>query len=119
MAVGAEFQAFVLDLLAPLGPGARRMFGGVGIMRDGLMFALLSNDTMYFRVDAHTRPSFQDAGCGPFRYDRAGRKVAIETYYAIPDGLYDEPEKLLAWARQALDAAHRSPRARQRRSAAR
>ena len=49
MPVGAGFQAFVLDLLAPLQPGARRMFGGVGIMRDGLMFALLSNDTMYFR----------------------------------------------------------------------
>ncbi len=118
MPVGAEFQAFVLDLLAPLGPGARRMFGGVGIMRDGLMFTLLSNDTMYFRVDARTRPSFQDAGCGPFRYNRAGRDVAIETYYAVPDALYDEPETLLAWAREALGAAHRSPRTR-RRSAAR
>ncbi len=118
MAVGAGFQAFVLDLLAPLGPAARRMFGGVGIMRDGRMFALLSNDTMYFRVDARTRPSFQDAGCGPFRYHRGGREVAIETYYAVPDALYDEPDTLRAWAREALGAAHRSPRTRSRRSAA-
>lgn len=118
MPVGAGFQAFVLDLLAPLQPGARRMFGGVGIMRDGLMFALLSHDTIYFRVDALTRKSFQDAGSGPFRYHRAGREVAIETYYAVPDAMYDEPEALLACAREALGAARRNP-GRRRRPAAR
>jgi DNA transformation protein and related proteins len=115
MPVAAGFQAFVLDLLAPLQPGARRMFGGVAIMRDGLMFALLANDTMYLRVDERTRAAFAAAGSGPFRYDRAGREVAIETYYAVPERLYDEPETLLAWARDALAAAHRAPRKPRRR----
>ena len=119
MAVGAAFQAFVLDLLAPLRPAARRMFGGVGIMRDGVMFALLSNDTMYFRADAQTRPRFQEAGCEPFRYHRAGHEVTIESYYAVPDTLHDQPDALLAWAREALDAAHRGTRRPRRRSPAR
>ncbi len=109
MAVGAEFQAFVLDLLAPLRPGARRLFGGVGIMRDGVMFALLANDTMYLRVDERTRARFQEADCGPFRYTRAGRDVAIESYYAVPETLFDQPEALLAWARDAIGAAQRRP----------
>jgi DNA transformation protein len=114
MPVGAEFQDFVLDLLAPLRPTARRMFGGVGIMRNGLMFALLSDDTMYFRVDEHTRRRFEEAGSSPFRYHRAGREVAIASYYAVPDALYDEPDTLLAWARDATAAAQAVPRPRRK-----
>ncbi|HSU05320.1 MAG TPA: TfoX/Sxy family protein [Acetobacteraceae bacterium] len=112
MPVGAEFQAFVLDLLGPLRPSARRMFGGVGIMRDGMMFALLSDDTMYFRVDERTRARFQEAGCDPFRYRRAGREVSIASYYAVPDALYDEPDVLLEWAREAVAAAQDKGRKR-------
>ncbi len=115
MPVGAEFQAFVLDLLTPLRPTARRLFGGVGIMRDGAMFALLSNDTMYFRVDERTRTRFADAGCTAFRYNRAGREVSIESYYAVPDSLYDEPDTLLAWAREAINSAQQNARKPRRR----
>lgn len=110
MAVGTEFQAFVLDLLAPLRPTARRMFGGIGIMRDGVMFALLSNDTMYFRAHERTRPKFEAEGSGPFTYRRAGREVAIGSYYAVPDRLFDEHDALLDWAREAIAAARSAPR---------
>ena len=115
MAVGAEFRDFVLDLLAPLRPSARRMFGGVGIMRDGVMFALLSGDAMYFRVDEQTRAKFEAEGCGPFSYQRAGRDVSIGSYYAVPERLYDEPDALVEWARDAIGAARavkRNPRRR-------
>lgn len=115
MPVGAEFRTFILDLLDPLHPTSRRMFSGVGIMRDGLMFALLANDTMYFRVDEQTRPRFIEAGCSSFRYNRSGREVSIESYYAVPDSLYDQQDSLLDWARQAIEAAHRNPRKPRRR----
>ena len=106
MAVGAEFRDFVLDLLAPLCPRARRMFGGVGIMRDGVMFALLAGDAMYLRVDERTRVKFEAESCIPFSYQRAGREVSIGSYYAVPERLYDEPEALVEWGREAIGAAH-------------
>ena len=109
MAVGAEFREFVLDLLAPLRPSARRMFGGVGIMRDGVMFALLADDVMYLRVDEATRTKFEVEGCGPFTYRRAGRRVALGSYYAVPERLYDEPEMLVAWARESVEVARLRP----------
>lgn len=118
MAVGAEFRDFVLDLLGPLRPSARRMFGGVGIMRDGIMFALLSGDAMYFRVDERTRAKFEAEGCTPFSYRRAGREVAIASYYAVPDRLYDEPDALVGWAREAIGAAHAGRRNRRGRTLA-
>ncbi len=84
-------------------------------MRDGIMFALLSDDTMYFRVDERTRARFTEAGSGPFRYTRSGREVSIETYYAVPDSLYDLPDTMLIWAREAIDTAHRKARQQPRR----
>jgi DNA transformation protein and related proteins len=48
MAQGSEFVDFVLESLQPLrGVSARRMFGGHGIYKDGLMFALIADDTLY------------------------------------------------------------------------
>lgn len=119
MTVEAEFRDFVLDLLRPLRPTARRMFGGFGIMRDGVMFALLSNDTMYFRVHERTRPKFEAEGCAPFAYRRAGREVTMASYYAVPDRLFDEHDAMLDWAREAIAAAQSAPRRGTRRSAAR
>jgi DNA transformation protein and related proteins len=108
MPVTPAFRDYVLDLLAPLRPTAKRMFGGFGVMLNGTMFALLTRDELYFRVDDTTRPRFDAAGCSPFGYNRAGRDVVIASYYAAPPDLYDQPEELLAWARQAADAAQRT-----------
>ena len=51
-----------LELLAPLGAvRAKRMFGGYGLYCDELFFALLAADRLYLKVDASTRPAFEQA----------------------------------------------------------
>jgi len=105
MAVSREYQDFVLDLLRPLSPLARRMFGGVGLFQGGVMFALLADDTLHFRVDERARPRFEAAGCMPFHYRRGGREVSLTAYYAVPDDLFDRDDALLDWARDAVTAA--------------
>jgi DNA transformation protein len=110
--VSPPFQAFVLDLLAPLSPVARRMFRGAGIFTGGIMFALLVRDTMYLRVDDTTRPRFKSAGSEPFSYIRRGQSVSLDGYYAVPEVLFDQPDELLIWARDAVAAARAAPRRR-------
>ena len=46
MPVSRGFQDFILDLLGPLHPVPRRMFGGVGLFHDGMMFGLLVRVTV-------------------------------------------------------------------------
>jgi TfoX/Sxy family transcriptional regulator of competence genes len=41
------------------------MFGGVGIYAGNLFFALIADDTVYFKVDAATRPQFEERGMAP------------------------------------------------------
>lgn len=60
MAAGDAFLAHVLELLDGLGAvGARRMFGGYGLYRNDVMFALIADDTLYFKVDEHNRAEFE------------------------------------------------------------
>jgi DNA transformation protein and related proteins len=112
MAVSQSFQSFILDLLGPLEPVARRMFGGVGLFHNGVMFGLLAGDTVHFRVSGATIERYKAAGSGPFTYMRGDRRVAIGAYYVVPEGLMDRPEDLLEWAREAIIAARPVQQAR-------
>jgi len=51
---------FIRDLFAPFGPVVvRRMFGGAGLFREGLMFGLVFDGALFLRVDADSIPDFE------------------------------------------------------------
>src|ERR1700687_3509283 len=61
MAASDSFAEFVREQLAPLGPVTmRRMFGKTGVFCDGLMFGMVTDNTLYFRVDDQNRVVFQE-----------------------------------------------------------
>ena len=102
------FTDFVLELLEPLGGvTARRMFGGGGLFRDGLMFAIIDDDTLFMKVDDGNRPAFEAASARPFTYRRNKRTIAM-SYYEAPPGLFDDGDEFCAWARAACEAALRA-----------
>ncbi|MDJ0948280.1 MAG: TfoX/Sxy family protein [Alphaproteobacteria bacterium] len=108
MTASPGFLEHLTDMLAPLGPvSARRMFGGAGIFRDGLMFALVADDTLYFKVDDRNRAAFEAAGMPPFRYEKRGKTFEM-SYYEAPADALDDGEELLRWAEGAWDAAVRA-----------
>ncbi len=107
MAIDKDFIAYVHELLAPLGPVVvKRMFGGAGVYLDDVMFALLSDETLYFRVDEHTEAAFRDAGSTPFLYGRDGREISLG-YWRAPDDALEGPDEAEPWARLAYEAALR------------
>jgi DNA transformation protein len=102
------FVSRLLGPLQPLGPvRARRMFGGWGLFLDDAMIAIVARGRLYWKADAETAATFDEAGCAPFTYLREGRSVALSFREASADSL-DDPESLLAWARIALPAAERA-----------
>ena len=115
MAASEGFGEFLREQLTPLGPLVlRRMFGATGVFRDGVMFAIVADDTLYVRVDADNRATFAEAAAEPpLSYEKQGRRVDL-AYWRVPDRLLDEPEELLTWARAALAAARRVAAARRK-----
>lgn len=102
-----EFADYVVELLAPLGAvRAKRMFGGFGIYLDGLMFALIADDTLYVKADAANRGAFEERQMPAFVHVRQGKPVSLG-YHAVPAEALDDRDDLIALARQGFAAALR------------
>jgi DNA transformation protein and related proteins len=102
MPVSTAYKAFVQDLLLEFGPvSIRNMFSGAGIYADGVMFAILVDDTLYLKTDALSARDFAAEGKGPFTYRAKGRAPGAMSYWEVPERLLDDPEELVAWARRA------------------
>jgi DNA transformation protein len=115
MVASDGFAEFLREQLAPLGRVTmRRMFGKTGVFCDGLMFGMVTNDTLYFRVDDDNRAVFKEAeSVPPLNYEKQGRTIDL-AFWRTPERLLDEPDELAAWARAALAAAHRVATKRER-----
>lgn len=108
MSASPEFCEHITDLLSGFGPvSIRRMFGGAGLFRDGIMFALIVRDTLYLKVDDATRSAYEAAGMGPFTYQRKGEAAALG-YYQAPEAALDDPEMMRDLARDAFAVALRA-----------
>jgi DNA transformation protein and related proteins len=112
-----HFAEFLREQLAPLGRVTmRRMFGKTGVFCNGLMFGMVTNDMLYFRVDDYNRMVFKEAeSVPPLSYEKKGRTIDL-SFWHVPDRLLDEPDEFVAWGRAALAAARRVAAKRERTS---
>ena len=110
MALSGSFKSFIAEQLAPLGAiEIKRMFGGASVYADGAIIALLDNDALYFKVDDSTKAKFEAEGMGPLVYPSKNGPMTMDRYRRCPDRLFDEPDELLVWAREAVAVAANRP----------
>jgi DNA transformation protein and related proteins len=84
----------------------KRMFGGHGAYRDGVMFGLIAYGVFYLKVDVETKPLFEAENLAPFVYD-GGAKPITMSYHRAPERALDDPDELVVWSERALAAAKR------------
>ncbi|HEY5210257.1 MAG TPA: TfoX/Sxy family protein [Stellaceae bacterium] len=115
MVASDGFADFLREQLAPLGRiTTRRMFGKTGVFCDGLMFGMVRDDTLYFRVDDDNRAAFTEAqSFPPLSYAKKGGTIEL-AFWRAPERLFDEPDELVAWTGAALAAARRVAAKRER-----
>ncbi len=108
MVASDTFAEFLGEQLAPLGRVTmRRMFGKTGVFCDGLMFGIVTEDTLYFRVDELNRAGFKEVeSFPPLSYEKQGRTIDL-SFWRAPERLLDEPDEFVTQAREALEAARR------------
>ena len=114
MVASESFAEFLREQLAPLGRlSMRRMFGKTGVFCDGVMFAMVTENTLYLRVDDENRETFKEAEASPpLNYEKGGETIDL-SFWRVPERLFDEPDELISWGRAALAAAHRVAAKRQ------
>ena len=80
------------------------MFGGFGLFADDTMFALVVNDQLHIRADKDTTKQFEQQGFRPYVYKKRGFPV-VTKYFALPEGLWQDQEKILQLATTSLGFA--------------
>jgi DNA transformation protein len=105
MPVSDSYREYVVDQLRSFGDAAaRKMFGGIGLFRDGLMFGLIADDVFYLKVDDSNRGDYEREGMGPFR---PWEKSIVMSYYQVPEEVLEDPETLKIWAKISFAIAQR------------
>jgi len=110
VAARSEFVDLVLENLRAFGEvTTRRMFGGWGLYHDGVFFALIAQDTLYFKGDDENRAQFERSSPGPFVFEKKGERI-VTHYYAAPEDAFEDPQVMARWARLGYAAALRAAR---------
>ena len=105
MSISPEFAEFLKDQLEPFGAVTiRRMFGGGGVFREGLMFGLIAGETLYLKTGDANRGDFESAGMKPFTYEGKSKPVAM-SYHEVPPDVLEDSDSLSEWAVKAFDVA--------------
>lgn len=98
------------ELLDGVGPiSARKMFGGAGLYRDGVIFAVIVQGELMLKADPKT-PAGQALiadleAAGAERWTYAGKKGPTGMpYWRLPDSALDDPDAARGWAERSLAA---------------
>lgn len=106
MTASSEYTEYVLELLEPIGPvRTGRFFGGVGISKASLQFAMIMGNSLYFAVDDDTRKKYEQAGMQPFSYMTKKGRVQVRKYYELPEEILTDAEQLRLWANESIQVA--------------
>ena len=98
------------DLFQPFAKvKVKKLFGGLGIYHDDLIFACVIRGEVFLRTDPETEPAFAAAGSHKWNYvhDKSKAKVAMP-YWRMPDVAFDDEAELVRFSRMAIEAAGRA-----------
>ena len=103
-----DFIAHLLELMRPAGKvSARAMFGGHGIYLEGVIVAIVIDDTLYLKCDAESRAAFDARDLAPFEYATKDGERTVMGYRRAPDESLESADAMREWLRLAQGAALR------------
>ena len=118
MAYDTGLADWVTEACEPLGTITRkRLFGGATLYADGVAFAILAFDALWFKADAESDAQWDAIGSPRFTVEREGGKTQSMNYRRAPDEVYDDADALREWAGLAIAAGRRAPAKKVRKKA--
>ena len=93
-----SFHDYVVqDVLSDVdGLTSRAMFGGWALYRHGVIFGIIVEAELYFKVGADNRAEYEQMDSRPFTYvNKKGTSVTMP-YWLVPDALMEDRAQLIA-----------------------
>jgi DNA transformation protein len=104
-----EFLEYVKELFEDIdGIRYRKMFGGYGIYKHGVAFALIFRGALYFKVDDTNRKDYEEHGSQPFVFQTKTGTRTGKAHLELPPAILEDPDELSIWVEKSYHAARRA-----------
>lgn len=99
----SSFKDFIAERLGFIeGIIFKSMFGGYGIYKDGIVFAIIADDQLFFKVNDDLKEQYESMGSTPFTYENnKGKKISM-SYWELPADILENDEELEKWVDQSV-----------------
>ncbi len=103
------FHAYIMNEVLQDFEGitSRAMFGGWGIYKNGLFFALIADGQLYFKVDESNKRDFEKKNSTQFVYQMKNGKEQKMNYWEIPVDVLEDSTELNNWVEKSFEVAKR------------
>ena len=107
MTISNHFLLHAVESMSQVVPiSYRRIFNGYGIYHQGVQFAIIVNDRVYFRADEHSRDLYLAKRMTAFL--PAAITSGESNFFQLPEHVLSQPAELIFWVRIAVEAAQSS-----------
>ena len=83
---------------------ARAMMGGYTLYSDGKVFAIVSEETLWFKGSNETAEWYLSRGSKKFSYTKEGKEQGMN-YFLVPEEIIESRSSLQEWLDVALSVA--------------
>lgn len=120
MPLSPGFPDYVLELIAGFGRvEVKRMFGGAMLLRDGVGFGILDDDTFFIKADAAMGAELKKQRCKPWSYSvRKDGTVRDIAYWSLPDTAADDPDEAVGLVKRSFAIAVQTAKGKPKKKAA-
>ena len=106
MAVNEAYLKYIEDQLTDFGSiEIKRMFGGIGIFKEGFMFGKIGGDTFRLKVDKTNQKEYEEKGMKPFYSEKKKKGMP---YWEVPQDVLEDRKELAKWANTSFEIAKRA-----------
>lgn len=86
---------------------SRKMFGGYGLYQDRIIFGIIVENTLYFKVGESNKAQYEEYGSKPFQYSNSNKEVTM-SYFEVPEAICEDREELLRWVDESVRISRES-----------
>lgn len=123
MARDDSFHEYVMNevFVGIDGISSRPMFGGFGIYKqslrpsnkssglsEGVLFALIADGELYFKVGESNEADYEKMGSKPFIYTGHKGKDVTMSYWLLPEDIMENKDELEKWIEKSVAASNKS-----------
>lgn len=103
MALDQAYLDYVIDQLSDFGDvQVKKMFGGAGLFREGLMFGKVGGSTFRLKVDETNQADYEEMGMKPYYSEKKKKGMP---YWEVPAEILEDKAALKKWAEKSYEIA--------------